>query len=502
MNPLGWHATLAPLLAEVDRARPDLKALKEWLRLRSLFDRDTFETLMDLLDIRLGATVTLGPAARALLDADDEAAARAALADRLIRENPLLAKYCLEALDVDKGGRLHSTNELYRMVTSYVYPGAKPTLNAFKAWVDWAVGAGLLKLVGIRWALGEAGRERLPRMRALDAEEFLEEEREAAKAAALEAQPEAREEAGLRAPDEGSKPVEDMRGAAATPAPTGDRGAVRSPARAVPGGLAEPTGPPVAAPAPTHPSVALDLAATRDALAAWYAGWQDREASRWPDVPLSAGSAGVFEAAALALWIARGMRPDDATRVLAFLRGSGTLSEAGAGTLTLAALSAATAGSSDPAVATALETAAVLPRLHSGAGDPGLLDAANPRALLDRLWRGLYAPATPLAPFLLARILRGAGRLPGPLAAAALVPTFAVRQNAFRIGFLDRLHAASFDDLVDSALSLSVSFGPPDLEGPLAHVHEVFGCAFWCGRVTVCPLTCRERTEVAPGPRP
>ena len=249
-------------------------------------------------------------------------------------------------------------------------------------------------------------------------------------------------------------------------------------------------------------SDAVGLAATRDALAAWYAGWQDRDASRWPDIPLSAGKAGIYEAAVLALWIARGMRAADATRVLAFLQASGTLAAAGAGTLTLAALSAAAAGSSDPAVATALETAAVLPRLHSSADDPGLLDAANPRALLDRLWRGLYAPATPLAPFLLARVLRGAGRLPGPLAAAALVPTFTVRQNAFRIGFLDRLHAASFDDLVDSALSLSASFGPTDLEGPLAHVHEAFGCAFRCGRVAVCPLSCRERTEIAPGPRP
>jgi hypothetical protein len=210
----------------------------------------------------------------------------------------------------------------------------------------------------------------------------------------------------------------------------------------------------------------------------------------------------VFEAAVVALWIARGMPGSDAARVLATLRNSGVLARAGDGTLTLAALASTASGSPDPAMAPALEAAALLPRLHSGAREPGLLDAADPRDLLVRLWLTLYAPAAPLAPFVLARLLLVNGRLPDALAPAALVPTFTVRENAFRIGFLDRLHAGSFGDLVDSALALSAGFGAPGLEEPLAHVHRAFGCAFRCGRVAVCPLACRERTEVAAGPRP
>ena len=52
---------------------------------------------------------------------------------RLRDENILLLKYVLEALDVEGGGRLHSVHELYRMITSYVYPGEYITLPSFQA---------------------------------------------------------------------------------------------------------------------------------------------------------------------------------------------------------------------------------------------------------------------------------------------------------------------------------------------------------------------------------
>ena len=112
------------------------------------------------------------------------------------------------------------------------------------------------------------------------------------------------------------------------------------------------------------------------------------------------------------------------------------------------------------------------------------------------MWRRLYEPIAPLAPFYLARFAFEAGYVQDRLAAAGLVPTFTVRENAFRIGFLDRLYASSFADLLDASVALSAFFGPPAFEGPLAQVHEGFGCTFRCGRASVCPLACHEKCEV------
>ncbi len=507
--PIGWHAALVPMLAEIDRSKPGTKALREWMRLRSLFDKEGFETLAAFLDVHPGEPVTLGPVARALLDADDEPAARKVLGDRLIRENLLLAKYCLEALDAEKGGRLHSTNELYRMVTSYVYPGDKPTLNAFKAWVDWAVSAGLLKMVGIRWALGDAGREVLPRLRAIDTEEFLEDERGVAgEGGAGEAPPEAgggpsrAAEAGAEATEApGEAPATAASGPAGgeEPQAPADEPVVAKTAPVPP----RPPAPAKAVPvsAPSRPAVpATGLSGTRDVLKEWHARWPHRAPPMAEGASLADGPEGLFEAAVLALWIGRGMRPVEAVRVLGVLRRNGLLAEAGLGTLTLQGL-AGLAGDSDPAVAEALEVAAFLPRLHAATRERTLLHAAGPGELLDRLHQRLYAPRAPMAAFVLARLLWEAGRLPEALAAAAFVPTWEARENAFRIGFLDRLHAASFADLRDASLALAAGFGPPDFEGPLARVHEVYGCAFRCGRARECPLACRERAEVTAGTR-
>ena len=117
--PLAWVPTLIPFLAEVDRSRPLVRGVKEWLRMRNLFDPGSWEILMEMLEVRLGEPVTLGRTARDLLEAPDDGAARAVLARRLVEENPLLARYCLQALDVEQEGRLHSTNELFRMISSF-----------------------------------------------------------------------------------------------------------------------------------------------------------------------------------------------------------------------------------------------------------------------------------------------------------------------------------------------------------------------------------------------
>ncbi|MBP7127558.1 hypothetical protein KBD49_14445 [Myxococcota bacterium] len=526
--PLAWVPTLIPFLAEVDRSRPLVRGVKEWLRMRNLFDPGSWEILMEMLEVRLGEPVTLGRTARDLLEAPDDGAARAVLARRLVEENPLLARYCLQALDVEQEGRLHSTNELFRMISSYVYPGEKPTLVSFRAWVDWAVAANLLKLVGIRWALGEGAREVLPRLRALDPEEFLEEERLARQGPAAAPAGEEPEDRPLEAgPAEG--PAGEDRGGTAPGLPeeavpaapggsTGDGpGAPEAPGTrgegARPAGLHEtrPSTPTVPSRDPAVPRLVprpfpeeaaprlvppvLDLEATRRLLLAA----RDRDPGRPAPLAVRTGLSEPLESAFGALLLSRGISPEEVRRGMETVRGTGLFREAAAGTLTLAALASAEAGAADEGTVRVLALFPALPRLQAGLRDPGLFRGDDPREWAERVWRRLYAPRDPLAPFWLARLLLGQGRLEERLAPVSVVPHFQVRENAFRIGFLDRIHAAAFPDLAEAAVRLAEGFPPDPAEHPLERVHEGLGCAFRCPRALVCPLSCRERLELAPG---
>lgn len=512
-QPIAYPSTLALVLGEVARSSPTPKALREFLKLRNLFDKAGFASLMAFLDVQVeGEKVALGPFGRRLFETDGEPEVRRRIAERLVERNPLLAKYCLEAMDTEHGGRLHSTNELYRMITSYVYPGRKPTLPAFRAWVDWAVAAALLKLVGIRWAIGDHGREVLPRLRAIDVEEFLEEEA----AGATDEVPGPEAEAGpAPAPEEPAPAV-------VTPVVEPPRAVPQVPVEAAAPVVTEPPPTPRSRPAPTRvvgppsPSQAdravfrpatpgpEDLDAARDALCAWYEGTPGRRPLAAAEVGLDpAGKAPALwqEAAFAALVRARGVPLEDIRAVLFAFREAAVLPALARGRVPVDALRGLMVRDPRPEVVAACEAVVHLPRMFDALDDiASTLKAEDAREVLWGLWRRLYEPVAPLAPFVLARFLWEGGRLRKTAAEAAFVPWFRVRENAFRIGFCDRLYAGGFSDLVEAAMTLGARFGPPLFEGPLDQVHEGFGCAFRCPRAQVCPLpACREKGEVAPG---
>jgi hypothetical protein len=485
-QPIGYAQAIQLVLGEVRRTRPGMKELREFMRLRNLFDKEGLPALLEILDVS-GDPVAPGSVADRLLDADDEPAMREVLSARLVEMNPLLAKYCLEALDTEKGGRLHSTNELYRMVTSYVYPGEKPTLPSFKAWVDWAAAAGLIKVVGIRWALGERGLQSLPGLRAIDAEEFLESERESAvDAASATAEPAIADDPGPSVPVPVPVPVPD------SPPPARMAAAPRRPPAPSPADRLSPRRVPVDA---------GSLVADRDAILAWHAAYPGRRSLALASLGIDPGRKApgtLLECAFAALLLARGLAPESARACLDSLKTAGLLAAAARGKLPLDAIGPLVARAGDADLVTACECCVHLQRLASGTSDPAaLFRADDPRELAWGLWRRLYEPVAPLAPFHLARLALETGLLPERLAAAAFVPTFAVRVNAFRIGFADALHAASFAELLDAGVALSRWFGAPGFEAPLSQVHEGYGCSFRCGRVATCPLACREKSEIA-----
>ncbi len=176
--------TINKVLCHVKRSQLALRDFRDWLKDAGLWQKEEASALLALLDVQTAPHVQLGPWAELVFSAKDDAAGRDLLYKRLCDENILLVKYVLEALDVDGGGRLHSTSELHRMLTSYVYPGSHIGRVAFEAWIKWIVASGRVKLIGIRWGLTDLGKQAVPRLRTVDADEFLEDEAAPAKALA------------------------------------------------------------------------------------------------------------------------------------------------------------------------------------------------------------------------------------------------------------------------------------------------------------------------------
>jgi len=475
-QPRSYPEILNLVFGEINGSGPTTKEFREFLRMQDIFDKPTYPDLMEFIGVRVeGKTVSLGPFAVKLLEAEDTPALRRLLAERLIKLNPLMAKYCLEALDTNQDGRLHSTNEMFRLLTSYVYPGEKPTLPGFKAWIEWAVASELLKLVGVRWALGSLGEEMLPRLRAIDVEEFLEEESE--------------QEEERTNSDDATSPTSDPAGA--EPSPTAEE-TVDATAQ-----VPEPAVTDISVPEPAVETPVQDLHTARDALLAWYDHYPGKRALSLVDVginPAARAPATLYEASFAAMLLSRGMEDLAVRSVLESFRGLSVLPALSKGRFPTDVIGKAMREAPDTEFVTACEAAIHIPRLLAALESPkDLVRAEDPRELLWGLWRRMYEPASPLAPFIMARFLFETGHVGGDLANAALVPSMEVRESAFRIGFSNRMYARGFRDLLDAAADLWEWFGAPVFEGPLALCREGLGCGFRCGRVDMCPVPCREK---------
>lgn len=517
--PAEFYQNMILLYGEIKRSSPSQKNLREFLRMSNKFDKDTFPILMEFLDVIMEEPVRLGPFAEKVFEAEDETQARPLIATRLVDQNPLLAKYCLEAMDMEHGGRLHSTNELYKMITSYVYPGLKPTLTSFKAWVDWAVCAGLLKMIGIRWALGPVSDRVMPRLRAIDAEEFLEEERLQKEMARAEKE----EETMAKPAPELSKPVNEpkMELPKSPPEPQLAPQKIDQPsvieqesisqqtpqppqAYEPPSGVVRVLKLPVISPADKlffKPSrvVEDDLKKDSDYLKIWYEQYPDKRPFSLIEMgidPKNRTPSFYLETGFASLLLSRGLTSFEIREALELFKSQNILLSLSKGRFPLDLVSDLLTRIESPALLTALELSVHLPRLLKGTMEPtAFTKAENSRDLLERLWKSLYSPTHMLAPFFFARSLFEANLIGENLYSACVLPSRTVRENAFRIGFIQTMYADNFFDLMQISERIAGYFGAPYFEAPLSQVHEAFGCAFRCQRISSCPLACREKGE-------
>jgi len=208
-----WVDLAHGLVTYIHEESPDRKTLREWMREKTLWDRETAPGTLALLGVSMSPDPVLQPDGRAFLECSDAEGQKAFLFSRFRGMNLLLAKYALEALDSESGGRLHSTHELFRMLDSYVYPGERISLRSFEDWIRWMTASEGIRQIGIRWGLGTQGQASLKWLQGHDVEEILEEEAEEARELEAEEAPVLEEGTTPRLPvDEGESALADGTG--------------------------------------------------------------------------------------------------------------------------------------------------------------------------------------------------------------------------------------------------------------------------------------------------
>lgn len=166
------------VLREAGNGSIPFRDFREWMRDQGLWNKERTPLVLEFLGVSIKPKLGLMPRGVTLISATTPEEEKEALFLMLREMNTLLLKVVLESLDTETGGRLHSTHELHRMLSSYIYPGENIPLVDFQAWISWAEASEGIRMVGIRWCLGEAGKKYLSWFQARDVDEILEDEEE------------------------------------------------------------------------------------------------------------------------------------------------------------------------------------------------------------------------------------------------------------------------------------------------------------------------------------
>jgi hypothetical protein len=167
---------LNKVLIFIDEQRPTQRELREFMQEEEMWDKELLgPDFWDFHQIIREKRYKLGKLASKMLDNRREPAVEKELLFRhILRENELLSKYIFDALNE----RLHSDAELYRYMTSYVYPGQKIRRPDFLSWLKLVTILGYIRIIGIRYGLTDAGKDAMRWIDQIDVESLLEEERQ------------------------------------------------------------------------------------------------------------------------------------------------------------------------------------------------------------------------------------------------------------------------------------------------------------------------------------
>ncbi len=175
-KPIEYLSKLVALYQFMRDHDPDFRAFRRFMREEDIFDKDSSEALFDFLGITAvkGKPIKMTKFLARVHDAETPVERQNSVFHYLSKRNEILVKYVMDGL----AERLYSTNELYRFITSYVYPGDYITLVHFRYWMEWLQATGHIKMIGIRWGLSTAGEEAMRYIKTIDVDEILEDEEE------------------------------------------------------------------------------------------------------------------------------------------------------------------------------------------------------------------------------------------------------------------------------------------------------------------------------------
>jgi len=503
---------LNALLRFVDEVRPNRRELREQMQDLEIWDRHLFEGFFDLIQIdKHGKRWRLGGLARRLVDAAGDEEEQGRLVFRyFLRENPILARYVFDALEE----RLYSDAELWRYLTSYVYPGDKVGGQQFRDWLRWGCLCGVLRTLGVRYAFAPGIADVKQAVSRIDVEELLEEWEE--EGDEDDDEDEEDEEPPPPPPPPPAEPEpEDEPEEEDLPDPPGFEPGPVAAEGPLPAAPAAPVPPPAAEPVDRRPlpfsppelepaeAVAENLARVR----AWWRQVPERPLTRAEDLGLmalawEAGDRRVFvlQVAALATIVAGDPRPADRPGFVNLLNRGRFFPELMEDP---AALLAFCEGQEwfcgDPGHAALAENLIHVLRYRAAlAADPELPDALaaadGPGVLIGLLRERLLGAGALLEPHWIVRELVRAGVWTAEgLSEAAVVPSRQTRLAAWRLGLLDVPQADGPDDLLAAARAIAGHLGPEDDFGePLESFCLHHGCSSPCRFAAGCPFHCRE----------
>ena len=488
-------ATLARMCKDMPPAGDSLREFRARLRAAKLWDRERPLVMLRFLGVT-GATPTITPSPfmQALAAAANDDGIAEALLERLWQLNPLLGKMVAEQVNE----RPFQKDELYKLLGSAAYRSAVPSRPSHEHWLQLALGAGLLKSIGIAVAAGPRIDKWKQRIADLDVDEFLAEDR-------AETEPvwptSIDDDAG------GGAVVASIAPSTETSIPV----AATGPAALAPSGLRDvvaaswpqPRGRDRVVAAARFSSGFDDtlLDETRRKIATWWsaATAENTAPSRYSPTDFGLDAEGWVEGAdeilyriAVAAALAFRLDADRSTVIAAFgaLDAAGVLSDLFHGTVpdTLSAQVDARAlmlaSLAARRIADAPDLASRLEQQTSAAAVFEVLELA--------LGRGLFRVE-------LCWILDQLGQLgvirQPDLGDFTATPYRLVRDTLFRLGFIDTPYAADAATLVRAARATRAAVGPDGSELQIAAFAVAAGCAYDCPHRRGCDFPCRERLE-------
>lgn len=492
-DPESAVGALITLCREVPVEGEPFRAFRDRLRALRMWDSERVDDTLGFFRMARGDVIVPSPVMRRIATAEGNAASNEALADRLWTVNPVLFKAVVERL----AERIYPRDELISTLDSFTYQGDPVTRPQLEAWLKLALGLKVLRIIGIALTLDERGQRYAKRAAELDVAEYIDEDQP-------EELPEPIRRAGADVEAEGtSEPVAQV-DEAVPPAVAGAPSVpVRVPALGVPADLPSPLGRDRPVPISSFAGRARfddeALAETSRRIAGWWSeqhGAADApsaegfglDAEAWMErsqevlYRLAVGSALVFRLGADRTAVERAYADLDAAGVLDDLY-YGTAPETlperlDPRALMLASLVARRCAESP-------ELAAALERADSA--------AAAFAALHDSLGRGLLG----LELFWIMRQLGDLGVLRfDDLADYTALPHRVVRDQLFRMGYLDTPYAADTEALARAAAAARRAAG--DAAAPdrvIAGFAAAAGCAYACPNRRRCDFACKERTE-------